>query len=75
MKYADYKCDECGITAELGFGDGQPFLADVKCKECKGRMRRLWAVPAVKVEAGKTGNSKNGYTTSATGIIPGEPKL
>lgn len=68
MKSADYKCYKCNIIREIYVEDKMYFPKSIPCLKCEDICKRIFSPLYNICHRGKTGNSKNGYTSNPSPI-------
>ncbi len=69
MKPADYKCSLCSTIRTIEVKDKDEFPQYIPCFKCNEvtAKRKYTPIPSI-IHQGKTGNYKNGYTSSPVPI-------
>lgn len=68
MKPVDYRCECCDEVREIYVPDDQPIPKYIMCYKCNNKSIRMFSVPGTIIYQGRTGNAKNGYTSSPVSI-------
>jgi len=68
MKFEDFVCTYCGRVDDKTFRHGESIPDESTCSICGSRSKRKISSKGVIVHQGRSGNAKNGYTSTGGNI-------